>query len=111
MVKRELWAHYGKDRVRFKVPAANGTERARVNAMNARLMSMDGTVHMMIDPNKAPMTVRDLEGVRLLAGGSGEIDKKHDLKLTHLSDGLGYYVVGEFPVRGKRKARTQELML
>ncbi len=111
LVKREMWKHFGKERVSMKVPRANGSERARLNAMNARLMSMDGTVHMMIDPNKAPMTVRDLEGVRLLKGGSGEIDKKHDSKLTHLSDGLGYYVVGEFPVRGKRKARQQELIL
>ena len=55
----------------------------------------------MVDPNTAPMTVKDFEGVRLLEGGSGEIDKKNDPKQTHLTDGLGYYVVAEYPVRRK----------
>jgi hypothetical protein len=52
----------------------------------------------MVDPTRAPHVVRDLEGVRLLAGGSGEIDKKHDDALTHLSDALGYYVHYEYPL-------------
>jgi hypothetical protein len=41
----------------------------------------------MVDPAAAPHVVRDLEGVRTLKGGSGEIDKKADPKLTHISDG------------------------
>jgi hypothetical protein len=36
--------------------------------------------------------------VRLLAGGSGEIDKRADPKLTHISDALGYYVAKEYPI-------------
>jgi hypothetical protein len=42
--------------------------------------------------------VRDLEGVRTLEGGSGEIDKKVDPRLTHISDALGYYVDYRFPI-------------
>jgi hypothetical protein len=53
----------------------------------------------MIDPAAAPMTVKDFEGVRLLAGGSGELDKRADPKLTHLTDGLGYYIAHEWPIR------------
>lgn len=55
----------------------------------------------MIDPNTAPMTVKDFEGVRLLAGGSGELDKKADPKLTHLTDGVGYYIAEEWPILKK----------
>jgi hypothetical protein len=52
---------------------------------------------MMVDPVAAPHVVKDLEGVRLVEGGSGEIDKKADPDLTHLSDGLGYRVEFTWP--------------
>jgi len=84
--------------VQFKVPSKNPPERSRVNAVNSRLRSLSGEVKMMVDPIKVPKTVIDLEGVRVVEGGSGEIDKS-DLKLTHLSDGLGYYIVAEYPVK------------
>lgn len=96
LVKRELKRHFG-DRVNMRVPAANPAERARVNAVNTRLRAGDGSVRMMVDGGAAPHVVMDFEGVRLLKGGSGEIDKKHDHALTHISDALGYYVVHQFP--------------
>lgn len=99
LVKRELYGHFGQERVHLRVPRANPSERSRLNSMNSRLLTADGTVHMMVDSVKCPHVVRDMEGVRLLEGGSGEIDKKHDPKLTHLTDALGYYIVKEFPVR------------
>lgn len=98
LIKRDLGAHFG-DRLEIRVNPANPTERARINAMNSRLKAADGTVRMQVDSSAAPYTVKDLEGVRLLKGGSGEIDKKYDLKLTHLSDALGYYIEKEFPTR------------
>jgi hypothetical protein len=70
----------------------------RVNAVNSRLKAADGTVRMMVDPQRAPNVIRDFEGVRLLEGGSGEINKKSDPHLSHLSDGIGYYVEKEFPI-------------
>jgi hypothetical protein len=85
-------------RVAFYVKTANPTERARVNAMNTRCKASDGTIRLVADGKHAAHVVRDLEGVRLLAGGSGEIDKKVDLRLTHISDALGYYVDYRFPV-------------
>lgn len=99
LVKRELYAGFGAERVKFRVPKANPPERARLNAMNSRLMSGDKKIHLYVDPVAAPHTVKDLEGVRLLEGGSGEIDKKHDPALSHLSDALGYYVESVFPVK------------
>lgn len=94
------------DRVSFRVPPANPSERARVNAVNSRLKSQDGTIRLMVDPARAPHVVRDLEGVRTLKGGSGEVDKKADSKLTHLSDALGYYVEHEFPVTSRKSEVT-----
>lgn len=87
-----------QDRLEYRVPKANPAERARLNAMNTRMRSGDGTIRLMVDPTKAPHVVKDLEGARLLQGGSGELDKKFDRSLTHMTDGLGYYVVAEFPV-------------
>lgn len=100
LVRTELRPTFG-DRADYRVPLANPAERARINAVNSRLKSGAGTIHLMVDPAKAPNVVRDLEGVRLLAGGSGEIDKKIDDRLTHLSDAVGYYIVKEFPVLQK----------
>lgn len=88
------------DRLSFHVPSSNPAERARVNAMNSRCCSTDGTRRLMVDPRHAPNVVRDLEGVTVLPGGSGEIDKKKDAKLTHLTDALGYYVEHRFPTSG-----------
>lgn len=96
------------DRVTFHVPPANPRERARVNSVNSRLQSMEGLVRLMVDPKRAPHVVKDLEGVRLIVGGAGDIDKKADAALTHISDGLGYYIVKEFPVI-PRTAATLEI--
>lgn len=93
---REL-AGFG-DRVSFHVKLANPSERARVNATNSRTCSADGTIRLMVDPTRAPHLVRDLEGVVGVKGGSGEIDKKANRLLTHISDALGYYVERRFPV-------------
>lgn len=111
LVREVLGAHF-RDRIRYRVPKKNPAERARINAVNSRLLSSDGTIRLMVDPSRAPHMIRDLEGVRLLEGGSGEIDKKSDPMLTHISDGLGYYVAEEFPVRklSKLKTRTIEVM-
>lgn len=86
------------DRVRFHVKSSNPAERSRVNAMNSRTCAADNTIRLMVDPSAAPHVVKDLEGVRTLKGGSGEIDKKADPKLTHISDALGYYIEYAFPI-------------
>ena len=102
LIERELFAHFGSQRVYMRVPRHNPPERSRVNALNTRLLNGAGDIALMVDPSKAPNVIRDLEGVRVLEGGSGELDKKHDKTLTHISDALGYYVVDEFPIEGER---------
>ena len=70
---------------------------------------MDGTVGLLVDPVKAPFTVKDFEGVRLIEGGPGEIDKDYDKRLTHLTDAIGYYVEKRFPVVERYKATIEEI--
>ena len=89
----------GVDRVYFRVPLSNPRERDRVNSVNSRLLNTKGEIRMMVDPTKAPQTVRDFEGVVVIEGGSGEIDKHVDPERTHLSDAVGYHLWQEYPVK------------
>lgn len=97
LIKYELIPYFG-DRLYFNVPKSNPYERQRVNAVNSRLLSATKQVKLLVDGKHAPMTVKDLEGVTVIEGGAGEIDKKADASLTHMSDGLGYYIQKEYPV-------------
>jgi hypothetical protein len=101
LIKAEL-APVFQDRLQMRVPPANPAERSRINAVNSRLKSAAGEVRLMVDPIRAPHVVRDFEGVALLAGGSGELDKKSNPALSHISDALGYYVSKEFPIANNR---------
>lgn len=105
LIERELRPTF-KDRLSFRVKSANPAERARVNAVNSRLKSKLGDVRLMVDLARAPNVNRDFEGVTLLKGGSGEIDKKENPLLTHVSDAIGYYVEYEFPVDGAGLSRV-----
>jgi hypothetical protein len=113
LIKTALYEHYGPQRVSIRLNESdagrpmNPPERSRVNAVNSRLMTDDGTVRFMVDGAECPMLVKDFEGTRLLEGGSGEIDKKSDLLLTHLTDAVGYYVAKEFPVRREVASITE----
>lgn len=98
LIKQILRRHF-HERVFFHVPLSNPSERDRINAVNSRLLTMDGKVRLLVDPGKAPHVVKDFEGVQCVVGGSGEIDKKKSPDLTHLTDAIGYYVHREFPVR------------
>lgn len=85
-------------RVYFDVPAANPPERTRVNSVNTRLQNGVGERRIMVHPARAPHVVKDFEGVRVLDGGAGELDKASDPTLTHYTDAFGYYVVRKFPL-------------
>jgi hypothetical protein len=97
LIKETLTPVFG-DRLYFNVPKTNPRERQRVNAVNSRLMSASGLVRFLIDGKYCPHLVDDLEGVRVLEGSAGELDKKTDLNLTHISDAAGYYIAYEYPV-------------
>lgn len=99
IIRSILRPHFG-EQLFFKVPRENPPERTRINSVNSRLKSSAGEIRLMVDLSKAPNVVQDFEGVVLLSGGSGEIDKRHDLKATHLTDGIGYFVSMEYPITG-----------
>jgi hypothetical protein len=98
LIKRTLWGHWGDDRVFFRVKV-NPRERDRVNSVNSRCLTLDKTVKCMVDPSRAPRSVKDFEGVTLIEGGSGEIDKKTNPDLSHLTDAYGYRAWYEYPVK------------
>lgn len=108
IVEAELKAAFG-ERLYMRVPRSNPAERVRVNAVNTRLLNGSGQINLMVNPSAAPNLHKDLEGVRVLEGGSGEIDKKIDPKLTHLSDALGYYIAYEFPLESEDKTGFLEM--
>ncbi len=84
--------------LRVRVDRSNPGERARVNAVNSRVQSADGSVKYRVDPVDCPQLVLDFEGVRI-DPKTGEIDKKSDSMRTHLTDGAGYYIAKKYPIR------------
>jgi len=106
LIEKELRPTF-RERLSFRVQSANPKERARLNAVNSRLKSASGDIRLMVDAGKAPNVVKDFEGVTLLKGGSGELDKAASPALTHVSDAIGYYVNQEFPVISNAAQRVQ----
>jgi hypothetical protein len=98
------------------IPSANPHVRDRVSAVNSRLRSMTGARHLVVDPSCAGL-IADFEQV--IFANNGEIDKKSNPELTHLSDALGYGIARDFPVRsqavaaihGAREAATPSMTL
>lgn len=105
LVKQKMRGHYGVTRISWRVPKSNPMERDRVNAMNSRCKSMTGDVRMMADPRRCKHFIKDMEGVCLVKGGSGEIDKSN-IKLTHISDAAGYYVWAHWPIKQKQYVKS-----
>lgn len=81
----------------FRIPEANGAVRDRVNSVNAKLKNAMGDVAWRIHA-RCKVLIKDLEQVRWKEG-TGELEKKKDPTLTHMSDGIGYLIVQEFPVK------------
>lgn len=103
IIRKILKPVFGQ-RLKFRVNTHNPPERSRVNSMNARIKTYDGKIRFLVDPDNAPHVVKDFEGVCVIEGGSGELDKKSDLALTHISDGIGYYVAEKYPIEGGQLA-------
>ncbi len=101
LIRQRLRGAFPANFVSVNTPKQNPRERDRVNSLNSRLKTMDGEVRLMVDPSLAPRTVKDFEGVCLIKGGTGEIDKQSSPALTHLTDAIGYYIHRKFPVTGK----------
>jgi hypothetical protein len=99
IVKRLLYKEFGRDRVYLHIRRKNPPEKVRLNSVNSRVKSIGGRIGLLVDPAKCKHTIRDFEGVTLVKGSNGVIDKKTDPKLTHLTDAIGYYIDKVFPIR------------
>jgi len=78
-------------------PAGNGPVKTRVNTMNARLKSADGTVTLFYHPTNCKSFDRDLDRVSW-KNGTSELDQTTDKSLTHSSDSVGYPLVTYAPI-------------
>ena len=97
IIKEMLHPAFG-DHLWFRVGKQNPKERSRINAVNSRCKTINGDIHLVVDP-KCKYTVEDFEGTTLLEGGSGEIDKRKDPMRSHITDAIGYYIVKRWPIR------------
>lgn len=84
--------------------ASNPTVKDRVNTMNSRLKSADGTCQAWLNPVKCPKLKRDMERVTWKQNATGAIlDQTTDPSLTHLSDAWGYDIFITNPIQGVGK--------
>jgi len=89
---RPIAEGYGStpNRLTMDIGSSNPPVVARVNSVNARLRSVDGTIRVRIDP-KCQHLIRDFEGVQYKKG-SNDIDKAGAPELSHISDAFGYLI-------------------
>ena len=92
-------------RLKSRVARSAPRERARINAMNHRILTKDGVKHMLVDPVAAKHTLDDLEAVCAKEGSNGEIDDD-DGRVSHLTDALGYYIWERWPPPGSRASSS-----
>jgi hypothetical protein len=89
----------------FRVPNSNPRERARVNAVNSRVCSLEGIINFYVDLSCVNV-IKSFEGVMVKPGSAGEILKPAIDMLTHLTDAIGYYIAAEYPIRERRTIIT-----
>lgn len=107
IIRKTLYYRFHYEQITFKVKP-NPRERERVNSVNSRCRSLGGKVRLMVDPSRAPKTIKDFEGVQLIEGGAGEIDKKSNPELTHLTDAIGYRCWIEYPIKKEYEPTGQK---
>lgn len=90
LVRNELKPTFG-DRLHWRVPRSPPPIRISIAAVNSRISS--GAFRVA---KKCEWMIRDLEGTE--ATEEGDIKKEQGSLLTHLTDGLRYYVQERFPV-------------
>ena len=81
--------------IQIKFKDSNPAVKDRCNSVNSKLRAFDGTRHLFVHP-RCKSLIRDFMHVAYKEGTS-ELDKT-DPELTHISDGLGYFVDYEYPV-------------
>jgi hypothetical protein len=106
LARQELSPVFG-DRLRFRIKKGNPLETVRLNAMNARILNANDKARFLVDPQNAPFVSNDFVSVTRLT--DGRLDKGSDPRITHLSDGIGYYIESKFPL-AKRTVSLQSIL-
>ena len=76
------------------IPSVNPHEKDRVAAVNAVCETMAGVRRLLVDTS-CVRVIADLEQV--IYAANGELDKKSNPLLTHISDAVGYWLARDFP--------------
>ena len=106
IIRDELRPHFR--RLHFKVPKKAPAIRSRTAAFNARLLGADRKVRMLINGERCPHLVVDLEDI--VPDEHGAPDKKHcDKELSHVSDSAGYFLSREHGL-GRRPATSVPIL-
>lgn len=81
------------------VDQSNPMVKDRVENMNAKLCSYDGTISMTYDPQGCPLLDADLRlvGWKQTSSGKGILSDNGDKQRTHSSDGAGYALFKKLP--------------
>lgn len=101
IVRQELGRAFGQ-RVRMRVPLAHPPVIDSVNSTNTRLQSADGTVRFALNPQKAPQTRKDFEGVQWDEEKTERQIDKSDLDRGHWCDAVRYYIHERHPLGGPK---------
>lgn len=96
---------------RLRIPKVNPSISERLGAVNYAFKNEQGAANLIVNP-KCDELIQDLEEVVMAPGGG--IKKSHNskdpyYKRTHASDGIGYWIVQEAPVRLHAKRRPAML--
>ena len=107
LIEKTLRPEFGSN-LKMRYRRQNPKERSRINAMNTRIKAADGTMRVLTCPHTTPHQSADLEGVKYVKGGAGEIDKDADAMATHISDAIGYLIEKRHPVEGNPHISSTE---
>jgi hypothetical protein len=83
-------------KLEFRIPSSNPSVVDRTNSVNAMLCSIDGYVRTTIDPRCREL-IQDFQRVTFKEGT--RVINKDDPDRTHWSDGHGYHVHLDYPVK------------
>lgn len=92
-----------------RTPDSNPMVKDRVNAVNAKLRSADGSIHMWANSIHCPSLIRDLQRV-VWKPNSTTLDQTSDSTLTHSSDGPGYAVTEITPIQSVADVGTLRII-
>lgn len=102
IVENTFRAAFGS-RVHMRSQKEQIPERAKINALNARICNAAGERRYFANPTRCKQTVLDMEQCRALPDGS--VDKA-DKERTHWLDCAGYLAHGLYPILGRSAFRN-----